>query len=66
MVTFVLVQPLRKVPGNAHLNGGSGSRHGLLLPTDIPSHSRSYAAVLEVSYGVSWVTTGDWRPIWHA
>ena len=31
---------------------------GWCLPTDIASHSRSYAAILEDSYGVSWVTKG--------
>ena len=39
---------------------------GCCLPTDIASHSRSYAAVLEVSYGVSWVTKGYWQPVWRA
>ena len=40
------------------------------LPTGMTSressHSRSYAAVLEVLYGVSWVTKGYWQSVWRA
>ena len=32
VLTFALAQLLRKVPGNARVNGGSGSRLGLVPP----------------------------------
>ena len=32
VLTFALAQLLRKVPGNARMNGGSGSRLGLVPP----------------------------------
>ena len=38
----------------------------LHLPADIAPHSRSHAAFVEVSYGVSWITKGYWQPIWRA
>ena len=46
-----------------------GRRRGLqhkCLPTNIAPHSRSHAAFVEVSYGVSWVTKGHWQPVWRA
>ena len=39
---------------------------GWHLPTNIAPHSRSHAAFVEVSYGVSWVTKGCWQPVWRA
>ena len=62
-LTFVLVQLLR-VLGNATVV--QEAVLGCCLPTDITSHSRSSAAVLEVSYGVPWVTNVYRQPVWRA
>ena len=32
ILTFALAQLLRRVPGNAHMHGGSGSHSGLAPP----------------------------------
>ena len=66
ILTLALAQLPCKMPGNAHMDGGSGPSWAAASPLTLSLHSHSYAAILEVLYGVSWVTKGCWQPIWRA
>ena len=64
ILTCALV--LCKVPGNAcfHIHPESCLR--LVLPTDIASYSRNYAAGVKDVYGVSRIAKVHWHPIYRA